>query len=165
MTSGQFVFNGSRTDLEQVSEFLPDYLAVAERLDADAGLDAFRGLLPAIAGSQEAIALYLLQQLRLKRARQALVQQLLAAGYRHIAYVPFGGARFEHVIVYGDYGDHDDGSHAWDEFHNARLIPQTNLRVAKHDGPIAGVIPFQRRTITRRIVGERVLAKPFPDRP
>jgi hypothetical protein len=157
-----FEFNRDYEDLEQVAEFFPEYLSIREEIEAAGGFpynECFKGRIPGIAnpeqhsrnsGSHEDAAIYLLQRLYRAKNVEAQIAAAIEEGHKPIERVD-GPTKFASIIVYDREG--------WQQFHEARLVPEQNPVQAEYTGQLAGVLPKGKRTRGYRIEGKKVLAK------
>ena len=125
-------WNNDYGDLDQVTEFYPDYLAVYADL-ALAGKypynDSFKGRIPGIEGPREDTAIYLLQMLRSLCNTEITLARHREAGWRDLdpAELDRGPARFAGVAEYAIYhvgsraAGLTVGGSGWQEWENARL--------------------------------------------
>lgn len=146
-----FTFNRSYDDLEQVAEFLPQFIEL-HKAELDAGRypynDSFKGEIAGIAGDSEDTAIYLLQGLYRKRKQDAKVAALLAEGYTHLEAMVGGLERFRHVVL---YPTRQMGGE-WAEYHDARILDV--------EGVPSYVLPKGKRTRGHLIMGRAVLVTP-----
>lgn len=138
-----WTWNNDYSDLEQVAEFYPAYLARYEELRAGGQYpynDSFKGRIPSIEGPREDTAIYLLQGLRRQREMNTRLTGWLADGFEPVGSL---GAteKFSRVILY-----RADRSGEWHEYADARLVPETNPRQAEITGGIAALLPKGKRT-------------------
>lgn len=156
-----FAFNKNYKDHEQIAEFFDDYMAVFDELAAAGKYpydDSFKGRIPGLADAtdkNETTAIYLCQSERHLREQQAKVDALIAEGFEHIDSID-SVTRFAHVVSYGWCVG---GIGGWQEWPEARLMPE--LRQAQIDatGRIKGVIPKGKRNPTHLFTGGRWLVK------
>ena len=153
-----FTWNNDYDDLEQVAEWLPAFTVLRDQITASGGYpynDDFKGKIPGIMGDREDTAIYLLQGLYRQREMQVRLDGWLADGYRAIDTVD-AIRKFPRVILY-----RADRSGEWHEYQDARLLPETNPRLAEITGQIAVLLPKGKRTngVLVRINSYAVLVK------
>ena len=155
----QWRFNRSYDDLDQVAGFFDAYMVVFAEFEAAGKYpynDSFKGRIVGIEGEHEDTAIYLLQSLRRYREMMAKVEAALADGFEHLESLD-EITKFKHVVHYGRYG----GKSGWDEWVDARLIPETSPHQIEISGPVRGVLPKGRRTHGHTLSGStgRILVK------
>lgn len=149
-------FNRNYDDKEQVAEFLPRFLEVKAAIIEAGGYpynDSFKGRIPGIEGPDEDSAIYLLQQSAHLQDLDSKVTAYLNAGFEKIETVD-AITKFARVVHYGFY----TGGTGWQEWQDARLVPQDRPQQAAVSGKIKAVLPKGRRTRGNLIWG-KVLVK------
>lgn len=145
-------FNGDYRDLGQVSEFLDDYLAVYDELEAAGKYPynaAFFGRIPGLEHCDrddgENTAVYLMQTIRHWADHLDRRGELIDAGYARIAAISPGEVRRVNraAVV---------GPHTLKEYPDARLM-------ADETGRVVGILPKRARTRALHVpTGYEVLA-------
>jgi hypothetical protein len=134
-----FTFNGDYTDHEQVREFLPAFRELREGMRERGEFpynDAFLGLIPGLAGTDEGRAIYLLQGLARIEAEAVEVAQLRAEGFRELSDLD-ETRRYPRVVVWRE-GYYVGGSGRLDRFEDARVVPR--------EGRPFAILPKGKRT-------------------
>jgi hypothetical protein len=129
----------ARYDHEAVRPFLSEFTTLREGMAARGEYpynDAFRGLIPGIAGDDEDAAIYLLQGLYQIEEEHAEIEALVDEGYRQLEFL-VSTTRFANVVAWQpDY--YVGGTGRIDRFENARVVVD--------GGRITGILPKGRRT-------------------
>ena len=150
-----FAFNGKWDDLEQVAEFLPAFTARRDELGAANRYpynDDFRGHIPGIEGEWEDRAIYLLQTLYRFRQQEQRINKLLAEGFEHLTELEHE-TRFRRVVFYPKRNLGGE----WQEWSDARLLPEVKPNQAAVTGQIRAVLPKGKRTNGHLCLGRGVL--------
>jgi hypothetical protein len=144
-----FVFNRNYRDHDQVAEYMSAFLKVhAEIVAADEYPydDAFVGRIPGIEGPNEMTAIYLLQEAKRLQELDEKIAAHLEAGFEPIETVDTI-TKFETIVEYGFY----TGGTGWQEWHDARLVPQKNKSLA--------VLPKGRRVNGHSLSGKLLVKR------
>lgn len=152
-----FTFNKKYDDHDQVAEFFPAYMAVYEEITGAGRYpynDSFKGRIPGIEGPNEDTAIYLLQGTRYLQELQVQIDAALADGCEPLDSLDIE-TKFSRVIHYGFYM----GGTGWQEWNDARLIPQDRPKQAAITGGIKAVLPKGKRTHGHFISGGKILVK------
>ncbi len=143
-----------------VEPFLPEFdRCHAEILAAGAYPynDSFKGKIPGLADIAEVsedTAIYLLQNLHALALLDERVAGAIADGYEPIETLT-GVERFAGVVHYGFCS----GGTGWEQWHDARLLPETKPHQIEVTGPVRGVLPKGKRTHGHLLYGGHVLVK------
>lgn len=152
-TQAEWHFNRSWDDLEQVAEFLPDFMDVLAELTSAGRYrynDSFMGRIPGIAGiAEEGRAIYLLQGLEHAREEAARVASLIQTGYVYVTHLD-AVRRFSHIALVPTRRMGEP----WAEFHDARLVSSV-VTFEPH-----AVIPKGKRTNGFPVGSRAVLVAP-----
>lgn len=144
-TATRFTFDRDYKNQEQVAEFLPAFLVVYDEIVASGHYtynDSFKGRIPGIEGPCEDTAIYLLQCLKRSREQAEKIAALLAQGYEHVERLETT-TRYRHVIFYSPPGELRG---EWQEWRDARLIPEGWETQKEVTGPVQAVLPKGKRT-------------------
>lgn len=139
MLTAGFAFDHNYENREQVAEWLPAFSELRAAMTARGEYpynDAFRGLIPGIAGPDEDTAIYLLQGLCHRAEQGRELERMRAEGFRELENLD-ETTRFERVALWRE--DHYVGG-------TGRLDVLERARVVPREGRPYAVLPRGKRT-------------------
>lgn len=129
-----YKFDGNYDNLEQVTKFYPEFIAILTELEAQGiypSNSRFEGKITDLQGDDEKTGIYLLQQLKTAKVRQSKIEQLLKDGYTKVRPEAGGHKKFASVVKIGNdmsrAGSNEyEGAKIWFADDGMYIVPKRN---------------------------------------